>query len=153
MASRLPDSWLEELRSRVDIVDVVSDYVELKQKGRRFWGRCPFHGEKTPSFSVDSEAQMFYCFGCHKGGTVINFVMEIERMEFMEAVKQLADRAHMELPARIDDGQNSSEIRQLRERIYAANLEAARCGPVKEPRHSVTCTSADWMMPGYVVLA
>ena len=126
MASRLPDSWLDELRSRVDIVDVVADYVELKQKGRRFWGRCPFHGEKTPSFSVDSEAQMFYCFGCHKGGTVINFVMEIERMEFMEAVKQLADRAHMALPARVDDGQSSDAARKLRERIYAANLEAAK---------------------------
>ena len=126
MASRLPDAWLEELRSRVDIVDVAAEYVELKQKGRRFWGRCPFHGEKTPSFSVDSEAQMFYCFGCHKGGTVINFVMEIEHMEFMEAVRLLADRAHMELPARIDDGQSGSEARALRERIYAANLEAAR---------------------------
>ena len=126
MASRLPDSWLDELRSRVDIVDVVAEYVELKQKGRRFWGRCPFHGEKTPSFSVDSEAQMFYCFGCHKGGTVINFVMEIERMEFMEAVKLLAERAHLELPARIDDGQNSDQMRAVRERIYAANLEAAR---------------------------
>jgi len=126
MASRVPDSWLDELRSRVDIVDVVAEYVELKQKGRRFWGRCPFHGEKTPSFSVDSEAQMFYCFGCHKGGTVINFVMEIERMEFMEAVKLLAERAHMALPARVDDGRNSDSTRERRERIYAANLEAAR---------------------------
>ena len=126
MASRLPDAWVDELRSRVDLVDVVAEYVELKQKGRRFWGRCPFHGEKTPSFSVDSEAQMYYCFGCHKGGTVINFVMEIERMEFMEAVKLLADRAHMELPARVDDARSGDEMRALRERIYAANLEAAR---------------------------
>ncbi len=126
MASRLPAAWLDELRSRVDIVDVAAEYVELKQKGRRFWGRCPFHGEKTPSFSVDSEEQMFYCFGCHKGGTVITFVMEIERMEFMEAVKLLAERAHMDLPARVDDGQNSDSMRALRERIYAANREAAR---------------------------
>lgn len=126
MASRLPDSWVDELRSRVDIVDVVAEYVELKQKGRRFWGRCPFHGEKTPSFSVDSEAQMFYCFGCHKGGTVINFVMEIERMEFMEAAKLLAERAHMELPARVDDGRSGDQTRALRERIYEANLQAAR---------------------------
>ncbi|MBR3503984.1 MAG: DNA primase [Clostridia bacterium] len=126
MASRLPDAWLDELRSRVEITDVVAEYVELKQKGRRFWGRCPFHGEKTPSFSVDSEAQMFYCFGCHKGGTVINFIMEIERMEFMEAVKLLADRAHMELPARVDDGRSDEQTRALRERIYEANLEAAR---------------------------
>ncbi len=126
MSFRLPDVWLDELRGRVDIVDVVSDYVELKQKGRRFWGRCPFHGEKTPSFSVDSEAQMYYCFGCHKGGTVINFVMDIERMEFMEAVKMLAERAHLPLPERVNDGRDSDKMRALRERIYEANLEAAR---------------------------
>jgi len=125
MASRIPDAWLDELRSRVDIVDLVSDYVELKQKGRRFWGRCPFHGEKTPSFSVDSEAQMYYCFGCHKGGTAINFVMEMERVEFMDAVRLMADRAHMTLPDRVE-GQSSDASRTLKERIYAANVEAAR---------------------------
>jgi len=126
MASRIPDAWLDELRSRVDIVDLVSDYVELKQKGRRFWGRCPFHGEKTPSFSVDSEAQMYYCFGCHKGGTAINFVMEMERVEFMDAVRLMADRAHMALPERVEDSSSSEAARSLKERIYAANVEAAR---------------------------
>ena len=125
MASRIPDAWLDELRSRVDIVDLVSDYVELKQKGRRFWGRCPFHGEKTPSFSVDSEAQMYYCFGCHKGGTAINFVMEMERVEFMDAVRLMADRAHMTLPERIE-GPSLDVSRTLKDRIYAANVEAAR---------------------------
>lgn len=125
MASRIPDVWLDELRSRVDIVDLVSDYVELKQKGRRFWGRCPFHGEKTPSFSVDSETQMYYCFGCHKGGTSLNFVMEMERVEFMDAVRLLADRAHMQLPERVETPA-SDETRTLKDRIYAANVEAAR---------------------------
>ncbi len=125
MASRIPDAWLSELRSRVDIVDLVADYVELKQKGRRFWGRCPFHGEKTPSFSVDSEAQMYYCFGCHKGGTAINFVMEIERTEFLDAVQLLADRTHMKLPERVEST-STDDIRSVKERIYAANLEAAR---------------------------
>ena len=98
MAGRLSDAWLDELRSRTRLEEIVSEYVPLKQKGRRFWGCCPFHNEKTPSFSVDSESQLYYCFGCHKGGTVIHFVMEMERMEFMDAVKLLADRAHMELP-------------------------------------------------------
>ncbi len=126
MASRIPDAWLSELRSRVDIVDLVADYVELKQKGRRFWGRCPFHGEKTPSFSVDPEAQMYYCFGCHKGGTAINFVMEIERVEFLDAVKLMADRAHMKMPERVETASSSDETRMLKERLYAANLEAAR---------------------------
>ena len=125
MASRIPDAWLDELRSRVDIVDLVSDYVELKQKGSRFWGRCPFHGEKTPSFSVNSESQMFYCFGCHKGGTAINFVMEMERVEFMDAVRLMADRAHMQLPERVE-APSADADRLLKERIYAANVEAAR---------------------------
>ena len=100
MSGRLSDAWLEELRSRVSLEEVVSEYVPLKQKGRRFWGCCPFHNEKTPSFAVDTESQLYYCFGCHKGGTVINFVMDMERMEFMDAVRLLAERAHMELPER-----------------------------------------------------
>ena len=126
MAARLPAGWIDELRSRVDIVDVASDYVELKPKGRRFWGRCPFHSEKTPSFSVDSESQMYYCFGCHKGGTVINFVMDIERMEFMDAIRMLAERAHMDVPALVKDGRDDVTSREKRERIYEAHVEAAR---------------------------
>lgn len=123
MSGRIPDAWLEELRARLNIVDVVGDYVQLKPKGRRFWGLCPFHNEKTASFSVDSDGQMYYCFGCHKGGTVINFVMEMERMEFPDAVKLLAERARLQLP----DSTDSHEVdRTLKERVYAANLAAAR---------------------------
>ena len=122
---RIPDAWFDELRSRVNIVDVVSDYVVLKQKGRRFWGLCPFHGEKTASFSVDSETQSFYCFGCHKGGSVITFVMEIERMEFLDAVNLLSERAHLPLPERTQEP-DADQSRALRERLYAANVEAAR---------------------------
>ena len=125
MAGRIPDAWFDELRNRLNIVDVVSDYVVLKQKGRRFWGLCPFHGEKTASFSVDSETQSFYCFGCHKGGSMITFVMEMERMEFLDAVNMLAERAHLPLPERME-GPDESGARRLRERIYEANVEAAR---------------------------
>lgn len=126
MAGRFTDAWLEELRSRVPIEEVVSEYVRLKQKGKRFWGLCPFHGEKTPSFSVDSESQLYYCFGCHKGGTVFNFVMDLERMEFPEAVKYLAERAHMEIPE--DDRQSPGQRMSAneRERMYEANVMAAR---------------------------
>ena len=126
MAGRFTDAWLEELRSRVPLEEVVSEYVRLKQKGKRFWGCCPFHNEKTPSFSVDSESQLYYCFGCHKGGTVFNFVMEMERMEFPDAVKYLAERAHMELP---EDNYASGADRTSadeREQIYEANLITAR---------------------------
>ena len=126
MSGWLSDAWLNELRSRVSLEEVVSEYVPLKQKGRRFWGCCPFHNEKTPSFSVDSEAQMYYCFGCHKGGTVINFVMDMERMEFMEAVRLLADRAHMELPEGGARPGQASADREARERMYEANRVAAR---------------------------
>ena len=125
MNGRLSDTWLEELRSKVSLEEVVSEYIPLKQKGRRFWGCCPFHNEKTPSFSVDSEAQMYYCFGCHKGGTVINFVMELERMEFMDAVRYLAERAHMELPERTSQPGEVRVTRDERERMYEANREAA----------------------------
>ena len=125
MAGRLSDAWLDELRSRANLEEIVSEYVPLKQKGRRFWGCCPFHNEKTPSFSVDSEAQMYYCFGCHKGGTVINFVMEMERMEFMDAVRLLADRVHMEIPEQSQTGAGRTSPDE-RERIYEANTLAAR---------------------------
>ena len=98
MAGRLPQAWLDELRDRADIVQVVSRYVQLNPKGSRYWGLCPFHGEKTPSFSVNPQRQMYYCFGCHAGGSAITFVMEMEHLDFMEAVKLLAEQVHMEVP-------------------------------------------------------
>ena len=124
--ARFSDAFLDELRSRISLEEIVSEYVPLKQKGRRFWGCCPFHNEKTPSFSVDSESQLYYCFGCHKGGTVINFVMELERMDFQEAVKYLAERAHMELPEAGPREKSTFNSAQERERIYEANVIAAR---------------------------
>lgn len=126
MSGRLSDAWLEELRSRVSLEEVVSEYVPLKQKGRRFWGCCPFHNEKTPSFAVDTESQLYYCFGCHKGGTVINFVMDLERMEFMDAVRLLAERAHMELPERSAQPGEVRVSRDEREQMYEANRAAAK---------------------------
>ena len=125
MSGRVSDQWLDELRSRVRLEEVVSEYVPLKQKGKRYWGCCPFHNEKTPSFSVDASAQLYYCFGCHKGGTVIQFVMEMDRMEFMEAVKVLAERAHMELPQGTGEAANRKQADE-RERILEANTLAAR---------------------------
>lgn len=125
--ARFTDAFLDELRSRVNLEELVSEYVPLKQKGRRFWGCCPFHNEKTPSFSVDSEAQLYYCFGCHKGGTALNFIMEMERMDFQEAVGRLAERAHMQLP----ESSSAHNARAFvtseeKERIYEANVIAAR---------------------------
>ena len=120
-----PDAWLDELLAKNDIVSVVSSYVELRPKGRRLRGLCPLHGEKTPSFSVSPDKQMFYCFGCHAGGTVIQFIMQMERLSFVEAVKLLANRAGMELPENADDTAMQRE-RAYKERLYAACKAAAR---------------------------
>ena len=125
MASRYPSAWLDELRSRTDIVQIVSGYVALNKKGRKYWGLCPFHGEKTASFSVDGEHQLYYCFGCKAGGNVFHFYMEMERCSFNEAVEQLAERAHMALPEMIQD-EDAERRRTQRERLLAANREAAR---------------------------
>ncbi len=116
--------FLAELNARVHLEDVVGEYVQLKQKGHRYWGLCPFHSEKSPSFSVDADAQLYYCFGCHKGGNLIHFVMEMERMEFIDAVKLLAERAGLELPDRPRDADSQAAAR-LREAVYEANHAAA----------------------------
>ena len=93
-----PDDVIEEVRTRNDIVDVISQYVNLKKKGANYFGLCPFHNEKSPSFSVSPGKQMYYCFGCGAGGNVITFVMEYENYSFVEAVEYLADRAGITLP-------------------------------------------------------
>lgn len=125
MRVAFPDAWLDELIAKNDIVSVVSSYVELKPKGRRLWGLCPLHGEKTASFSVSPDKQMFYCFGCHAGGTVIQFVMQMERLSFVEAVQLLAQRAGMTLPENTDDAALQRE-RAYKERLYEACKQAAR---------------------------
>ncbi len=93
-----PEELIEEIRSRNDIVDVVSGYVRLQKKGSSHWGLCPFHNEKSPSFSVNGERQMFHCFGCGAGGNVYTFIMNYENYSFPEAVKLLAQRAGVSLP-------------------------------------------------------
>lgn len=116
---RIPESFLDEIRSRVDIVDLVSEYVHLKRSGRNYFGLCPFHAEKTPSFSVSPEKQIFHCFGCGVGGNVITFLMEIENLDFVEAVRVLARRAGLPFP---EPERKEEETRADRER--AAMREA-----------------------------
>ena len=125
MASRYPTAWMDELCSRVDIVQVVSSYVPLKKNGHRYWGLCPFHGEKTASFSVSADPPLFYCFGCKMGGNVIKFVMEMEHLEFSEAVRHLAEQVHMALP-QMENDEDYQRRRSQRERLLSANKEAAR---------------------------
>lgn len=117
-----PDGFLQELKLRSDITEIASSYVNLKRHGRNMVGLCPFHGEKTPSFNIYTESGSFYCFGCGAGGDVITFIMKIENLDYVEAVKFLAQRAGMEMPENTYD----DSLSKLRMRIYEANREAAR---------------------------
>ena len=120
-----PDELIEEIRARNDIADVISGYVRLQKKGSSYFGLCPFHNEKTPSFSVSRQKQMYYCFGCGAGGNGYTFLMEYENFSFTEAVKFLADRAGVELP----EAEYSKEAKQkadLRASLLEVNKTAAR---------------------------
>ena len=117
-----PAAFIDELVQRNPIEDVVGQYVSLRRAGSNLFGLCPYHGEKTASFSVTPDKAMYYCFGCHKGGGVINFQMEIEGLSYPDAVRALAKRAGMEVP---DDEQYQSRYHQ-QERLWAAHKEAAR---------------------------
>lgn len=120
-----PEELIEEVRMKNDIVDVVSGYVKLQKKGSSHWGLCPFHNEKSPSFSVSGSKQMFHCFGCGAGGNVFTFVMNYENYTFPEAVKFLADRAGVKLP----EVEYSAEMKQKankRARLLEVNKEAAK---------------------------
>ena len=103
---RIPESLIEEIKEKSDILSIVSEYSALKKKGDRYWGCCPFHNEKTPSFSVRPEQGMYYCFGCHKGGSLFNFIMEIEGLSFIEAVRFAAEKTGVILP------ENSNETEE-----------------------------------------
>lgn len=117
-----PPSFIDEVVARNPIEDVVGQYVNLKRSGANLFGLCPFHGEKTPSFSVAPDKGIYYCFGCHKGGGVINFQMEIEGLSYGDAVRALAKRAGLEVP---EDPQFQSRYKQ-QERLWALSKEAAR---------------------------
>ena len=119
----IPERFLDELNSRLDIVSVVSAYLPLTKKGSNHWGLCPFHHEKTPSFSVNEARQSFHCFGCGKGGGAIRFVMEVENISFPDAVGKLAQQMGMEVP---EDNPGDGQWRERRKKILELNKEAAR---------------------------
>ena len=125
MANLFPDDLIEEIRVSNDIVGVISEYVKLEKKGKNFFGKCPFHNEKTASFSVEPVKQIFHCFGCGKGGNVIHFIMSIENLDFPEALRFLADRAKIQIPD-ITEGGRNDEKAELKRELLDINLEAAR---------------------------
>lgn len=127
----IPDSYLQELRARADIEQLIAPYVNLRRSGRLLMGLCPFHNEKTPSFAVYPDSNSFYCFGCGAGGDAVSFLMRMERLDYVEAVKALSQRLGMQLPEdHYDDG-----LAKKRLRILSANREAARFfhAQLKEP--------------------
>ncbi len=118
MAGHIPEEKVDEIRQSTDIVDIIGDYVELKKQGRNYFGLCPFHGESTPSFSVSADKQIFHCFGCGKGGNVYTFLMEMEGFNFIQAIKQLAGQAQIDLPeeaSQEDSSQISTESQSILE--------------------------------------
>ena len=121
--ARYSDELIEEIRQNNDIVDVISQYVHLKRSGRNFFGLCPFHNEKSPSFSVSPDKQIFHCFGCGVGGNVYSFLMKIEGINFIEAVQTLAERANIVLPTLENSADSAKE--ELKAKVFKVNEYAA----------------------------
>ena len=113
---RYSEDIIDEIRANNDIVDVISQYVILKRSGRNFFGLCPFHREKSPSFSVSPDKQIFHCFGCGAGGDVFGFIKKIENIEFKEAIEVLAERSNIKLP--ISDNKDDNKIQYMKSRLY-----------------------------------
>ena len=116
---------IEQVRTENDIVDVIGDYVKLQKKGSSYFGLCPFHNEKSPSFSVSPHKQMYYCFGCGEGGNVISFLMKYENYTFIEAMEVLANRAGVELP-KMEYSKEQRREKDLKTKIIEINTEAAK---------------------------
>ena len=116
---RYSDEIIDEIRQSNDIIDIISQYVHLKRSGRNYFGLCPFHNEKSPSFSVSPDKQIFHCFGCGVGGNVFTFLSKIEGINFIEAVQQLAERSNIQLPTLKNNGDTEKEI--LKSKVYKVN--------------------------------
>src|SRR6195256_3616457 len=123
MAGLISPATLEQIRSASDIVDVIGSYVPLKRAGANFVALCPFHKEKSPSFNVSPQKQAFYCFGCHKGGTVFTFLQQYENLTFPEAVRRLAERAR--IPLETNERPGAREERSLKERLFEIHEQIA----------------------------
>ncbi|MFM1576218.1 DNA primase, partial [Helcococcus ovis] len=118
----IPEQQIEELKSRIDIVDIISEYVDLKRAGSSFKGLCPFHNEKTPSFMVNREKNNFHCFGCHEGGDAISFIMKMENLEYIDAIKFIAEKLGFSL----EETEYSKEKVSRSNKLYEINSKAAR---------------------------
>ena len=111
--------WLNELKRKNDLVSIASNYLRLEQKGNRFWACCPFHSEKTPSFSINNDEGFYHCFGCKESGDVIKFLQKMENIDFMDAVQILADRVGMEVPE-LQDKEKFDQAKKKKARLLSA---------------------------------
>ena len=124
MANFIPQEKIAEIQLASDIVQIISDYVNLKQSGKNFLGLCPFHSEKTPSFTVNPEKKLFKCFGCGEGGTIFNFIMKQESMDFVEAVKHVAAKSHIDLSLFGNEKKTSLSVTEKTSLFNITNLAA-----------------------------
>ena len=154
---RIPEGTLSEIRSKLDIAEVVGEHIALQRKGARYWGLCPFHQEKSPSFTVTPDKGVFYCFGCHKGGTVFDFVMEVEKVPWRDAVELLARKAGVDIPREDEErgGIRREAFVELYRRVAGSFHWLLKEGPQAEParryleRRGVTPAAIDSFVLGY----
>lgn len=125
MANRIPEEIINKVRSETNIVDIVSQYVQLKKRGKNYFGFCPFHDERTPSFSVTDEKQIFHCFSCGRGGNLYSFLMEIEGISFVEAVRKAAEMSDIGINIELNDNQPRSELQNKKDKLIAIHESAA----------------------------
>ena len=121
---RIPENKIEEIRITANAVDIISEYVQLRKRGKNYVGLCPFHNEKTPSFTVSDEKQIFHCFGCHTGGNVFKFLMEYKKISFVEAVQETAEQ--LGIPLEYQESVGYEEQQTEQEILYDINTEAAK---------------------------
>jgi DNA primase len=121
---RIPENKIEEIRAMANAVDIISEYVQLRKRGKNYVGLCPFHNEKTPSFTVSDEKQIFHCFGCHTGGNVFKFLMEYKKISFVEAAQELAEQ--LGIPLEYEESAGYEEQQTEQETLYDVNTEAAK---------------------------
>lgn len=121
---RIPENKIEEIRATANAVDIISEYVQLRKRGKNYVGLCPFHNEKTPSFTVSDEKQIFHCFGCHTGGNVFKFLMEYKKISFVEAVQEIAEQ--LGIPLEYQESAGYEEQQSEQEILYDINTEAAK---------------------------
>src|SRR5512136_2257365 len=124
MSDLIPEGKIDEVRQRASIIEVISDYVSLKKSGKNYLGLCPFHSERTPSFTVNEEKGIFHCFGCGAGGNIFNFLMRASQMSFPEAVRAMAKRYGVPLPTR-ELSEEEKRRRSQRAKLYEVNEAAA----------------------------